>query len=107
MPHGYAGSNPAPSTMTEMDEQQKENAKRASVEFARFWGILARPRQASVEDVIWANDYFDANFANYKDLVTLAVDQEEAAILELVFLGLYHLGYELPVEFKYIRPDRN
>lgn len=93
--------------MQEMDEGQKKTARRVSAEFARFWRIFNRPRRSSVEDVIWANQYFEDNINNYRDLIALTPDEDERAVLEIVFLGLYHLGYEFPVEFKYQRPNLN
>ncbi len=90
-----------------MRSDQIETARRASGDFARFWQVFTYPGRATPEELLWAEDFFKSNNHNFRQLMELTTDPEQRAILELVYLGLFHLGYQLPVEFEYSNPRLN
>jgi|CXWL01.1.fsa_nt_gi hypothetical protein len=93
--------------MKEINSHRREGAKRASIGWERLWRIYSYPDRATVEDLIWADGFVKANRDNMRDIAILTSDPEEKILFELVYLGLFHHGYELPLEFKYLRAALN
>lgn len=90
-----------------MNAEQEDGARRASADWERLWRIFSNVDQATPEEIAWAEEFFKHNNQNCRMLIDLEPDPKQREILELVYLGLYHRGYTLPPEFKFMKAFLN
>jgi len=93
--------------MKELSPEQKKTMTRVSREFERFWQIYTFPDKATMEDLAWAKDFLISGLNQIKSIAELEEDPAWHELYKLVYLGLFHTDYQLPVEFRYKDPKRN